>query len=98
MVGLDPQQLLSDYESDGVVRIRSFLSAEDVAGVREEIESYVREDLESKPADAATLEADGATVRNLWRLEQHCPGLLKFAESEDVCSLISPLVKGTPDG
>jgi len=65
--------------------------------VREEIDRYIREDLDSKPADAATREADGVTVRNLWRLDQHCPRLLALAGREDIRALIAPLVKGTPE-
>ena len=72
---IDSRQLLQDYERDGVVLIHQFLSAEQVAEVRREIDRYIREDLTAKPADARTMEADGKTVRNLWRLEQHNPGL-----------------------
>ena len=69
MPHLTPDQL-AEYERDGVVRLRAFLSADEVAAVRAELERFVREDLAALPADARTLEADGRTVRNLWRLEQ----------------------------
>ena len=39
---------LTDYERDGVVLIRSFLSADEVAAVRAELERYIRDDLASK--------------------------------------------------
>ncbi len=90
----DQIQLLQDYERDGVAIIRQFLGADEVAGVRAELERYIREDLASKPADAATLEADGVTVRNLWRLELHNDMLRSLAEREDIRSLIAPLVRG----
>lgn len=96
---LDPdarRALLADYERDGVVRIRGFLSAEEVAAVRTELERYVREDLPSKPADARTLEADEKTVRNLWRLEEHDPWFRAFGERPDLLALIGPLVNGEP--
>jgi ectoine hydroxylase-related dioxygenase (phytanoyl-CoA dioxygenase family) len=92
----NPSQLLSDYERDGVVLIRQFLSTAEVDELRAELDRYTREDLASKPADAATREADGVTVRNLWRLEQHNPRLKALAEREDILALIAPLVHGEP--
>jgi len=89
-------QILENYERDGVVVIRQFLSADEVAEVRAELERYIREDLASKPADAATMEADGKTVRNLWRLELHNDKLRTFAEREDIRALIATLVHGEP--
>ncbi|MEQ9407646.1 MAG: phytanoyl-CoA dioxygenase family protein [Fuerstiella sp.] len=96
MDNVDPQKLLSEYERDGVVVIRRFLSSSEVAAVRAEIDRYIREDLESCPADAATREADGTTVRNLWRLDQHNPVLRAIAEREEIRELIGPLVRGVP--
>ncbi len=95
-MNINASQLLNDYERDGVVVIRQFLTAAEVVEVRSELDRYIREDLASKPADAATREADGVTVRNLWRLEQHNPRLLAFAEREDVRALIAQLVHGEP--
>jgi phytanoyl-CoA hydroxylase len=93
---VDPAKLLRDYEMNGVVLIRQFLSDAEVAAVRSELNRYIREDLSSKPADASTLEADGVTVRNLWRLEQHSTRLLALAERADVRALIAPLLRGEP--
>lgn len=90
------QQILHDYERDGVVAIRPFLSARQVAEVRAEIDRYIREDLASQPADARTMEADGATVRNLWRLERYNPKLRAIAEGPDLRALVAPLVQGEP--
>ena len=50
---IDSKQLVQDYERDGVVVIRQFLSADEVAEVRAELDRYIRDDLASKPADAA---------------------------------------------
>lgn len=91
---IDYRQLLQDYERDGVVLVRQFLSPAQVADVRAELERYIREDLASKPADAATREADGTTVRNLWRLEQHNPKLRALAEQPAVHALANVLVHG----
>jgi phytanoyl-CoA hydroxylase len=92
----DTEQLLQAYKRDGVVRIREFLSAAEVDRIRAEIDRYIREDLDSKPADAATREADGITVRNLWRLEQHNAFLREIAERPSIRNLIAPLAGGLP--
>ena len=96
MRAIVPEQLLHDYGRDGVVHIHEFLTAAQVADLRGEIARYIREELASKPADARTLEADGVTVRNLWRLELHNPKLRAFSESADIRALIAPLVHGEP--
>ena len=84
------------YQRDGVVRLKGFFSAELVAEVRAELVRYMRDDLPSKPADARTLEADGRTVRNLWRLEQHSDYFRRLAASEWINSLVAKLVGGEP--
>jgi phytanoyl-CoA hydroxylase len=93
-LSIDPSQMLQNYERDGVVLIRQLLSAGEVEAVRVELDRYIREDLSSKPPDAATREADGITVRNLWRLEQHNPMLRALAERPEIHALIAPLVHG----
>lgn len=95
-MNVDTSQLLREYERDGVVCIRGFLSTEEVAAVRAELERYVQEDLSTKPLDARTLEADEKTVRNLWRLEQHNEFFREFGERADIRALIAPLVHGEP--
>ena len=92
----DTQQLLQDYERDGVVRIRGLFTPGQVAVIRAELERYIRDDLATKPADARTLEADGKTVRNLWRLEQHHPALLPLVARPDIVTLAGRLVHGEP--
>lgn len=89
-------QLISDYEQDGVILVREFLSKEEVSAVRTELERYIRDELASKPADARTLEKDEKTVRNLWRLEQHNEFFRTLAEREDIRALVAPLVHGEP--
>jgi ectoine hydroxylase-related dioxygenase (phytanoyl-CoA dioxygenase family) len=84
------------YQRDGVVRLEKFFSAELVAEVRAELERYMRDDLSSKPADARSLEPDGKTVRNLWRLEQHNDYFRQLAASEWITFLVAELVGGEP--
>ena len=95
-MNVNSTQLLNDYERDGVVLIRQFLTAAEVAELRAELDRYIQEDLPSKPADAVTREADGITVRNLWRLEQHHPKMQALGEREDIRALVAPLLHGEP--
>lgn len=89
-------QLVDEYNRDGVMRIRKFFSPEQVNEIREELERYIREDLASKPADARTLEADGKTIRNLWRLNEHNAYFRKLAEQPEITELVAKLVNGEP--
>lgn len=84
------------YHRDGVVRLRAFFSQELVATIRAELERYMRDDLPSKPADARSLEPDGKTVRNLWRLEQHNDYFRELAASDSITSLVAELVRVEP--
>jgi ectoine hydroxylase-related dioxygenase (phytanoyl-CoA dioxygenase family) len=89
-------ELLTQYERDGVVLVPQFLSAEEVATVRAELDRYIRDDLAAQPVDARTLEKDEKTVRNLWRLEKYNPWFLDLGERADIKALIAPLVHGEP--
>lgn len=88
--------LQADYERDGVVLVRQFLSQDEVGAVRAELDRYIRDDLASLPADARTLEKDEKTVRNLWRLEVHNPFFRALGERADIKALVAPLVHGEP--
>ncbi len=90
------KQRASDYSRDGVVRIRAFLSGECVAEIRTELKRYMRDDLPSKPLDARTLESDGKTIRNLWRLEQHCDYFRELGRRTEITGSIAELVGGDP--
>lgn len=92
----DTASLIHDYENDGIIRVRRLFSAEEVAALRAELDRYMREHLASKPADARTLEADGRTVRNLWRLEVHHPAMLPMVEKPEIVRLVATLVHGEP--
>jgi phytanoyl-CoA hydroxylase len=88
--------LIDDYERDGVVRLPRLFGTDEVAALRAELERYQLEELASKPADARTLEPDGVTVRNLWRLEIHHPALLPMVEKPALVELVAALVHGEP--
>jgi ectoine hydroxylase-related dioxygenase (phytanoyl-CoA dioxygenase family) len=96
MTNPDFEQTLHDYEQDGVALIRGLFTSSQLADIRAELDRYVRDDLAAKPADARTLEADGKTVRNLWRLEQHDPALVPMVARPEIVALASRLVQSDP--
>lgn len=89
-------QLLRDYQRDGVVRIRRFFSTEAIEEIRAELDRYIRDDLPSKPRDARTVEADGTSIRNLWRLQEHNEFLRNVARHPEITDLVARLVHGAP--
>ncbi len=90
---IDREQIVEDYQRDGVVRIRKFFPVELVEEIRAELDRYICNDLATKPADARTLEADGETIRNLWRLEQHNAFFRKLGKRPEIVDLISLFVQ-----
>ncbi len=96
LLPINSSTLIDDYERDGVIRVPSLFSSTEVAAIRRELERFMRDDLPSKPVDARTLEADGETVRNLWRLEVHHPAMLPMVEKPEIIELVSRLVHGEP--
>lgn len=89
-------RIAADYERDGVARVRGLFAPAEVASLQAELARYQREDLPGKPADACTREADGRTVRNLWRLERHHPELRQRVERADIVTLAGRLTGGPP--
>ena len=89
-------QLVRDYQRDGVVRIRQFFPRDTVAEIRAELDRYIGDDLPSKPTDARTLEADGRTIRNLWRLHLHNEYFRELGQRTEITSLVARLVGGEP--
>ena len=70
---------VADYERDGCIRVRSFLDATLLADVRRNLARYMTAIAPNLPAGDRTFEADGHTVRNLWRMEQHDPYFAELA-------------------
>jgi ectoine hydroxylase-related dioxygenase (phytanoyl-CoA dioxygenase family) len=93
---MNTEQILADYERDGIVRVRQFLSGEAVQNIRREIETYVRDIAPNLAASEVTFEADGKTARNLWRMEQHSPFFAEVAGKPEVLDLVRVLVRGEP--
>lgn len=93
---MNTQQIQSDYERDGVVRIKSFLSPDEVRDVRCQIERYAAEIAPTLAPSEVTFEADGKTARNLWRMEKYDPFFAAIAQKPAIINLVRQLVKGEP--
>lgn len=91
-----PDDLVQRYERDGCVRVRGFFNAEALSDVRRELDRYEREVVPGLPESDRTLEADGKTVRNLWRMERHDPFFDRLARAPEVLELVRSLVHGEP--
>jgi phytanoyl-CoA hydroxylase len=84
------------YDRDGIIRLREFFDTELVSEIRGEIERYLREVLPLQETPDCTLEADGSTIRNLWRLEKHSDYFRRLAARQDVGQVVRKLVQGDP--
>jgi phytanoyl-CoA hydroxylase len=93
---IDLDKLAADYERDGVVRVRGFFAADEVARIRHELDRYCREIAPTLPKDAVVFEADGVAVRNLWRMETFDPFFAQLATRPEIRQLVGKLVHGKP--
>jgi ectoine hydroxylase-related dioxygenase (phytanoyl-CoA dioxygenase family) len=84
------------YEREGCVRVRSFWGADTLDEVRRELGRYEREIVPGLPEADRTLEPDGRTVRNLWRMERHDTYFDRLARGPEVLGLVRGLVRGEP--
>ena len=90
------QKHTADYERNGVVTVRGLLSDDEVQSLRDGLSDYVKRHLRSLPSEDFVLEADGASVRNLWRLDTHSDFFRSFSRQSDLIELVRPLVRGDP--
>ena len=84
------------YDRDGVIRIRGFFDSKLITEIRGEIERYTREILPLQEMPDCTLEADGSTIRNLWRLEKHSNYFRRLAGRRDLRLVVRKLGQGDP--
>lgn len=89
-------ELESNYRRDGVIRVARLFSAEKVAELRQLLSDYIAAHVPTLPPGDCTFEADGKTVRNLWRIEQHDPRFTAAACTPELLALVGRLVNGEP--
>ncbi len=93
---MDIAQYAADYERDGCIRIRGFFDPATLVTVRRRLEQYQQEVVPGLPEGDRTFEADGKSVRNLWRMERHDPFFASLAERAEIQALVGALVHGKP--
>lgn len=86
-------QLMADYSRDGVVRVTGLLTAAEVAEARRQIDELCARHAELPPHDCI-MEADGTSVRNLFRMEAHDEFWQAFSVRQDFIELVQPLLHG----
>ena len=84
------------YEQHGVIRVPKLFDAELLADVRQALDRYAREIAPRVPAADRTFEADGKTVRNLWRMELHDEFFANLPRRKEIVELVTQLVRGEP--
>jgi ectoine hydroxylase-related dioxygenase (phytanoyl-CoA dioxygenase family) len=89
-------EVVAEFEREGVIRLRSFFSSKELTEIRSELERYQAIVLPGLGASERTFEADGATVRNLWRMEQYDDYFANLAKRPAITQLVSRLVHGEP--
>ena len=90
------EELKQSYDRDGVIRVPQFLPADAPAKTRQRLANYILEQVPTLPLGDRTLESDGKTVRNLWRMEKYDPFFQELADQPAVLALIRTLVNGDP--
>lgn len=93
---MNAQKLEYDYRRDGVIRVSRLFSAEKVAELRRLLADYIAQQVPSLPPGDRTFEADGKTVRNLWRIEKYDPRFVAAACTPELLQLVGRLVNGEP--
>ncbi|MFM7290005.1 MAG: phytanoyl-CoA dioxygenase family protein [Planctomycetia bacterium] len=86
----------TEYDRDGVIRVRGLLSPADIATVKAALDRYAREIAPSLPPADVVFEADGKAVRNLWRMEHHDPFFAELASRPEIRRVVGRLVHGEP--
>ena len=86
----------SQYQRDGVIRLRHLYSTEQVDQIRDELARYVRDVVPTLPANEIVYEVDGESIRNLWRMERHDRFFGELASDPELLGLLTKLLGGEP--
>lgn len=89
-------QLSENYKRDGFIRVQNLLGAAELAAVRDALDRYCAQVVPTLPESDRTFEADGVTLRNLWRMEQHDAFFRSLSEHHRILNLVGTLVNGQP--
>ncbi|WP_166831723.1 phytanoyl-CoA dioxygenase family protein [Thalassoroseus pseudoceratinae] len=87
--------LNGNFHRDGVIRYRGVFSKSEIAEIREAIIRYQSIVLPTLSKTEYTLEPDGESVRNFWRMNEHDSYFHSFATQSRLIDLVSPLLTGS---
>src|SRR5690606_19424826 len=89
-------QMKTDYATDGVIRVRQLFDAPQMTRIKSALARYIQEIAPQLSAGDVTFEADGQSVRNLWRMEKHDASCAVLAQAESLPARVDLLPGGTP--
>lgn len=92
----DIESAVSCYQRDGFFVVRSLFSADTLLSIRSALDGYFLNVVPSLPPKDVVFEADGVSVRNLWRMEQYSPFFSGLACCPEVTELVAKFVGGQP--
>lgn len=90
------RQQIDEYRENGFIRVGAFLSRAEIEQLRREIERYCRQIVPSLPPAEFVMEADGKSVRNLWRMEKYDRYFDELSRRKDILTAVESLVHGPP--
>ena len=90
------EALAKTYAEEGVIHVAQLFSLVEIEAIREALRRYAEEFVPGLPPNDVVMEADGASVRNCWRMEAHDPWFANLAKNEGILKLVAALVKGDP--
>ncbi len=90
------EALSTQYAADGVVKVEGLFSAAEIEEIREHLARYTDEIVPSLQPNDVVFEADGVSVRNLWRMHVHDPWFEGLAGKESIVAMVRDFVKGEP--
>lgn len=88
--------LWAEYDRTGIVHVPKLFRADEVADFRGRIDDYIRDRLAELPSTDYVLEADGRSIRNLWRMHEHDSYFAAITQRPSIRLLVARLLHGEP--
>lgn len=89
-------QIINAYRQQGVVCIRGLFDAAAMQEINAALTRYYENVVPGLPENDVVFEADGKSIRNLWRMEHHDEFFDALARRPALLSLVAKLVNGEP--
>jgi len=90
------EALSKQYAEDGVVKVEALLSPAEIEEIREHLARYTDEIVPGLQPNDVVFEADGISVRNLWRMHVHDPWFEGLAKKDTILAMVADFVHGDP--